>query len=61
MVFDFISWKNQKIIFAHNVAGRSFVHMAVHMFELVDPDLGMNLDLGPGDYCIHRFEKDIQA
>ena len=58
MVFDFISWKNQKIIFAHN---HRFVHMAVHMFELVDPDLDMNLDLGPGDYCIHRFEKDIQA
>ena len=58
MVFDFISWKNQKIIFVHS---HSSVHTAVHMFELVDPDLGMDLDLGPGDYYIHRFEKDIQA
>ena len=59
MVFDFISSKNQKIIFVHN---HSSDHTAVHMLELADLDLGTNLDLGPGDYCtVHRFEADIQA
>ena len=37
MVFDFIS-------FVHTICNHSFVHMAVHVFELIDPDLGMNLD-----------------
>ena len=58
MVFDFISSKNQKIIFVHS---HSSGHTVVHMLELADPDLDLNLDLVPGDYCIHRFEADIQA
>ena len=60
MVFDFISGKIRKIIFVHN---HSFVRTAVHMFELDDLDLGLNLDhsLGLVDDCIHRFERDIQA
>ena len=53
MVFDFISSKIQKIIFAHS---HSFVRMAVHTFELVDHDLGLSLGLGLVGYCIHRYK-----